>query len=78
MVWSKDVCSEERRRLSGRLPFWPWFVDLRQPNLVEMMAGYGTIIHFVRNGNIFVVGMVEFECTGYPLTVHIHVLGEDW
>lgn len=73
-VWSKDVCSEERRRLSGRCPFWTWFVDLRQPNLVNSMAGDNMIIHLVINGDNSVVGTVEFERTGYPLTVHIRVL----
>ena len=73
MAWSKDVFSEERRRLSGRLPFTTQLVDLRQPDSVNLVLGDDKVMHYLRNRDITVVGTVEIESTGYPLTAHIHV-----
>jgi hypothetical protein len=78
IVWSKDVCREERRRLSGNLPFWTWYVDLRLPNEVHSVLGDSLHVHFLRNRDIFVVGMVDFDSTGYPLTVGISVSDQDF
>ena len=73
VAWSKDVFSEEHRRLSGRLLFTTRFVDLRQPDSVDLMLGDNKVIHHLTNRDISVVGTVEIESTGYPLTAYIHV-----
>ena len=55
MAWSKDVFSEERRRLSGRLPFTTQLVDLRQPDSVNLVLGDDKVMHYLRNRDITVV-----------------------